>query len=403
MDAAYTAPEQVNRYRSLSLIVGVAGLVLAGIGFAMGDGSRDQFYRSYLLGYIFWVGISLGCMVILMIQHIASGAWGVAIRRVLEAGSWTMWLAPLLFIPVAMSFFVKGAHSLYLWSDPNVVAHDEILQKKSGYLNVGFFLARNVVYFIVWIWMAYLLNKWSRAQDEASDPGEYKKKMRNFSAPSLVFIILLMTLASVDWLMSLDPYWTSTMFGILFLGGQGLSSISLVIIVMILLSKYKPLSEIFVRRPMHDVAKLMFAFTLLWAYFSFSQFLIIWAGNLPEEVTWYINRLSEGWKVVAGAIVLLHFVVPFSLLLPRAANRNRRMLVTVAIIMIVIRFIDTFWLVGPSHEDKRFHFSWMDIAIPLGIGGIWLWFFFTRLKSLPVLPVNEPKLEEAIALAHSHH
>ena len=396
----YRAPEQVNRYRSLSLLVGVVGLVLAGVGFAV---DREQFYRSYLFGFIFWTEIALGCLVILLIGHSASGSWFVTCRRAVEAGARTFWLCALLFIPVALSFFVKGHHSLYLWSDQSVVAHDKVLQLKSGYLNVGFFLIRSVIFFLAWIFISYRLNTLSRQQDEASDPGEYKKKMRNFSAPMLVLVIVLMTFASVDWLMSLDPHWTSTIFGILFLGGSGLSAISFLILAMILLSKYKPLSEYFVGRSMHDLSKLMFAFTLLWAYFSLSQFLIIWAGNLPEEIPWYINRLSEGWKVIAGAIVLLHFVVPFFILLPRRANRSRRIMVAVATIMIVMRFIDTFWLIGPSEEDKRFHLSWMDIVIPIGIGGIWLWAYFTNIKSRPMLPVNEPKLEEAYELAHSHH
>jgi hypothetical protein len=396
----YRAPEQVNRYRSLSLIVGVVGLVLAGVGFAI---NREQFYHSYLFGFIFWVGVALGCLVILLIGHSASGSWSVVTRRAVEAGASTFWLCALLFIPVVLSFFVKGEHPLYLWSDQSVVDHDHVLKLKSGYLNVGFFLIRSLAFFICFIFISYRLLSWSRQQDEASDPGEYKKKMRNFSAPMLVLVIILMTFASVDWLMSLDPHWTSTIFGILFLGDAGLSAISFLILAMILLSKYPPLSEYFVGRSMHDISKLMFAFTLFWAYFSLSQFLIIWAGNLPEEIPWYINRLSEGWKVIAGAIVLLHFVVPFFILLPRRANRSRRIMVAVATIMFVMRIIDTFWMVGPSEYDKRFHVSWMDIVIPIGIGGIWLWAFFTHIKSRPVLPINEPKLEEAYAVAHSHH
>ncbi len=399
----YSAPEQVNRYRTMALAVGVIGLALGAIGFAMGGHSRDQFYRSYLFGYIFWVEIALGCLVILLIGHIATGSWSVVSRRAVEAGASTFWLCALLFIPIVLSFFVKGHHPLYLWSDTALVAQDEILHKKQGYLNVNFFLIRAVIFFAAWMGIAYRLIKLSREQDEASDPGEYKKKLRNFSAPMLVLVIILMTFASVDWLMSLDPHWFSTIFGILFLGGSGLSAISFLILVMILLSQYKPLSEYFVKRSMHDLSKLMFAFTLLWAYFSFSQFLIIWAGNLPEEITWYISRLSDGWKVIAGAIVLLHFFVPFALLLSRSNNRNRRLMVAVASLMLVMRFIDTFWLIGPSPEDKRFHVSWMDIVLPIGIGGIWLWAYFTHLKSRPVLPVNEPKLEEAYAVAHSHH
>lgn len=406
MDAAYTAPPELDRIKRPALIVGVVALGLTAVG-AFLPNHQEQFFRSYLLAYVYWIGISLGCFAILMIQHLSGGAWGIVIRRILEAATRTFSLGLLLFVPVALSLYFSH---LYLWTDASVVAHDAILQGKQKYLNAPFFLGRTALYFLIWIGIAYLLNKWSRQQDEASEPKEFTRKMQDFSGPSLVFLGGTMTFASIDWVMSLDPHWVSTIFGVLFMGGQALTAIAFIITVIVFLSKYKPMNEVIAGRHLNDLGKLMLAFVMLWAYFSFSQFLIIWSGNLPEEIPWYIQRLSGAWKVVAGFIILFHFMLPFFLLLPRKANRNPRILVSVALLIMVMRYVDLYWLVGPqvSHGvgnqmNVAFHFNWMDIAAPIGIGGIWVWYFITQLKKLPLLPINEPGLEGAIGEGGGHH
>lgn len=399
MDAAYTAPPELDRIKQRALIIGVIAFVLTVAGIIQ---DKDQFFRSYLLAYVYWIGIALGCFAILMIQHLSGGAWGIVIRRILEAATRTFWVGALLFIPVAF-----GLHSLYPWTHP--AADDHVLIGKTAYLNVPFFLIRTAVYFIIWIGIAYLLNKWSRQQDEASEPKEVTRKMQDLSGPSLVILGGTMTFASIDWVMSLDPHWVSTIFGVLFMAGTALTAIAFIITVIVFLSNYKPMNEVIAGRHLNDLGKLMLAFVMLWAYFAFSQFLIIWSGNLPEEIPWYINRLSGPWKVIAGLIVLFHFILPFFLLLPKKANRNPRILLSVALLVIVMRYVDLYWMIGPqvSHEGETihaaFHFSWMDITAPLAIGGIWVWYFITQLKKWPLLPINEPHLEGAIGEGQGHH
>ncbi|MEW6127323.1 MAG: hypothetical protein AB1757_09805 [Acidobacteriota bacterium] len=401
MDAAYTAPPELDRLKQRALIVGVIGLALAAVGFFI---NKDQFFRSYLLGYIYWLGISLGCFAILMIQHLSGGAWGIVIRRILESATRTFPLTLILFIPI-----IFGLHSLFTWTHTEVVNADAVLSAKKGYLNIPFFLARAAIYFLVWFVISYLLNKWSKQQDESTDPKAEKSKMQDLSGPSLVLLGATMTFASIDWLMSLDPHWVSTIFGILFMGGQALSAMAFIITMIVFLANFKPMNEVIAGRHLNDLGKLMLAFVLLWAYFSFSQFLIIWSGNLPEEIPWYINRLHGLWKMLAGAIILFHFALPFFLLLPRKANRNPRILVSVALLVVVMRYVDLYWLIGPhvTHgeggHNASFSFSWMDIVLPIGVGGIWLWYFINELKKRPLLPINDPELDGAIGEGEGGH
>lgn len=408
MDAAYTAPPELDRIKRPALLVGVVALALTVIG-ALFD--RDQFFRSYLLAYVYWIGISLGCFAILMIQHLSGGAWGIVIRRILEAATRTFPLGLVLFLPLALGVLIPPAqagHELYPWIHPH--PDDHVLLGKAAYLNVPFFLGRTALYFLILIVIAYFLNKWSRQQDEASEPKRFTSKMQDLSGPSLVLLGGAMTFASIDWVMSLDPHWVSTIFGVLFMAGTALTAMAFIIIMILFLSQYKPMSEVIAGRHLNDLGKLMLAFVMLWAYFAFSQFLIIWSGNLPEEIPWYIRRLSGAWRLVAGAIILFHFILPFFLLLPKKANRNPRILVTVALLLIVMRYIDLYWMIAPqvSHDQNgymhaAFHFNWMDIVAPFGIGGIWVWYFITQLKKLPLLPINEPQLAGAIGEGEGHH
>lgn len=411
MDAAYTAPPQLDRVQKNALIVGVVALALWAVGFVVVE-DRSQVFRSYLLGFIYWLMVALGSFALLMIQHLSGGAWGIVIRRSLEAATRTLPLIVVLFLPLAASLVFSH---LYIWTDEALVSQDHHLQAKTKYLNLPFFYARAVMYFLVWFGLGYLLNKWSRQQDEASDPRAFKRKMQDLSGPGLVFLGGAVTFASVDWLMSLDPKWMSTIFGILFMGGMTLTALAFIITMMVTMAKYEPMSHVIAGRHLNDLGKLMLAFVMLWAYFSFSQFLISWSGNLPEEVPWYMNRLQGGWKLLAGGLILFHFALPFFLLLPRRANRNAKLLVTVAILVLVMRFVDLYWLVGPAtytgitpaggdgHGGAQFHFHWLDIVAPVGVGGVWVWFFIAQLKKLPLLPIQEPELEGALGEGEGHH
>ncbi len=350
----------------------------------------DAFFRAWLWSYMLFIGITAGCLGLLMLQFLTGGAWGVVIRRICEAATRTLPLLALLFLPIAL-----GIPRIYEWSDAEAVKVDHVLQHKHIYLNTPFFLVRAFLYFAGWGLCAWLINRWSSRQDQAPSPLA-QRKMEKISAPGLVFYGFSVTFMAIDWLMSLNPHWFSTMFGLLFIAAQGLSALSFVIALLILLSARPPLSEIVTPRHLHDLGKLLLTFVMLWAYMSFSQFLIIWAGNLPPEITFYLARLHGGWQYVALALVLLHFALPFALLLSRDLKRDYRLMLRVALLILALRFVDLYWLVVPEYHRGRFFLSWLDLVVPVAIGGLWLAFFAWQLPRRALLPVHDPQLEEAL-------
>jgi hypothetical protein len=378
------------------LLVGAAGLVVGIAGLLLGA-SPEQFFRSYLVGFMACLGIALGSLAITMIHHMTGGGWGMVSRRPLEAAAGTLPLLALYFVPIALF----GLKPLYLWARPEAVAGDAILQMKAPYLNIPFFLGRAAFYFVVWNLLALTLGRWSREQDEAAPRAVgAERKFRILSASGLLLYALTITFASIDWVMSLDPHWYSTIFGILFMGGQGLSALAFVIIVLASVRNLPPLAGVLKPLHFHDLGKLMFAFTMLWAYFSFSQFLIIWSGNLPEEIPWYLERMRGVWGFVAIALVLVQFAAPFLLLLSRDLKRNPHLLRNVALVVLAMRFVDLLWLIKPGVGGLTLH--WMDLALPAGLFGLWLFVFVARLRKRPALPVHDPYFAEAMAVHGGH-
>ncbi|HKH49391.1 MAG TPA: hypothetical protein VKM72_32380 [Thermoanaerobaculia bacterium] len=383
--AALTAPAAVDRLRVLALGAGVIGAVLLVIGFFVGP---EYFFRSYLVGWVFWTGVALGSLALLMVQTMTRGAWGVAGRRVMEAASRTLPWMLLLAIPLVLGF-----HQLY----PAGHEAHELSEGKASYLSLPGFVGRLAVYFAVWLFLTFSLNRLSAQQDREANP-DLIARMKRIAAPGIPLWGLCVTFASIDWLMALDPHWYSTMYGVWLLGSMGLSAISFLILMSVWLWRREPMNDVLRPSHFHDWGKLMLAFTMLWAYFSFSQFLIMWAGNLPEEIVWYKRRVAGGWGAVALIIVLLHFALPFLLLLSRDLKRNPRQLVFVAGLMLVMRVVDLFWQVEPGFEGRHVPaLYWMYAAAPLAIGGLWLWLFLGELKKRPLLPVNDPYLPEALA------
>jgi hypothetical protein len=400
---AYAAPAAIDRLQTAGLIAGVVGLILSAVGWYL---SPDYFFRGYLVGWVYWLGISLGCMAISMVGHLTGGDWAVVIRRVLEAASRVLPWMLLSFIPL-----IFGMRNLYEWARPEVVAHDPVLQLKQAYLNPQFFFIRLVVYFLIWMTLSFSLSRLSLRQDRGGDPG-LLGRMRMISAPGLILYVLSLTFASVDWLMSLQPHWFSTIYGFYLVASQGLSGFAFLIVIAVFLSRSGPMSEVFQARHFHDWGKLLFAFVMIWTYFSWSQFLITWAGNLPEEIAFFLPRINGGFGWVALAIVLFHFTVPFSLLLSRDLKRNGRTLAMVALGLLTMRWVELFWQVEPAFHGyhgknvppqavNNVGFYWLYLAAPLFIGGVWLFFFARTLKTRPLLPLNDPYLPEAIA--HEHH
>jgi hypothetical protein len=384
--------ESLVRYRNTAGFLGLLGVVACIAGWVM---EPTQFYRSYLVGYFFWFGVSLGSLALLMVQHASGGAWGMVIRRILEASSRTLPYMAVLFIPILV-----GLPSLYDWDVPSKVASDAILQKKQLYLNAPFWITRLVIYFLIWNTLMYLLNKWSK-QEDAEGGFQYAIRMEKLSAPGIVIYVFTLTFAVTDWLMSLTPHWFSTIYGFLCVCGQGLSVFAFSIAVLAMLSSVPPMSHVVTKKHLHDLGKLMLAFVMLWAYMSFSQLLIIWAGNLPEEIAWYTARLNNGWIYVGGALLVFHFVVPFLLLLSQPLKRNPKTIASLAIFIIVIRIVDVFWLVEPNFNTAGFHISWLDIAAPLGVGGVFVALFLMELAKRPLMPLGAPDLQKT--LAHGRH
>ena len=366
-------------------LAGAAGLAASAAGFFL---APTQFFRSYLFACAFWGGLTIGCLVVLLLRTITGGSWGVPIRRPLESVTRLFPLVALFFVPLLF-----GLKRLYEWARPEEVAHDRILRAKSLYLNVPFFLGRSVLYFGVWVLLAYFFNRWSLEQDRA--PGHsVNRRLQLLASGGFVACGLMVTFWSVDWLMSLEPHWFSTIYGLLLLSGQALSGLAFITAATILLARRKPLSDVLTPGRLHDLGKLMLAFVMFWAYIAFSQYLIIWSGNLPEEIPWYLRRLQGGWGWFGVAVVILHFALPFLLLLPADANRNPRLLAGVALLVLGMRFVDLFWLVRPAFTPARFDFHWMDVAAPLGLGGVWLGFFLQQLFRRPLVPRNDPQLLE---------
>jgi len=342
------------------------------------------------MAYMFCLGATLGCLALGMVHQLSGGAWGVVLRRPIGAATRVLPIMTVLFLPI-----VLGMGHLYSWTHADVVARDEILQHKHLYLNTPFFLVRAAIYFLVWNAVSYFLNAWSLEQDRTANP-RLARRMQKLSGGGLLAYGLCLTFASFDWLMSLEPHWFSTIYGVLILGGQGLSSLSFLIIALVWLSRRPPLDRIVAPAHFHDLGNLMLAFVMLWAYFSFSQYLIIWAGNLPAEIGWYLHRMQTGWRPIAAALMLFHFALPFVVLLSRTVKRQGRLLVRVAIAVLVIRLVDLWWLIGPEFHTDGIAVSWMDVWIPLSMGAIWLAAFIYQLRGRAILPIHDPEFDETL-------
>jgi len=382
-----TLAGRFDRIQRRAFVLGIAALVLAAL-----DGIRapEQFFRSYLLAFIFWLGFPLGCAAFLMVHHLTGGFWGLPIRRALEAGTRTLPLITALVLPLLL-----GLTRLYSWTNPNLVAADDVLKSKQLYLNLPFFLIRNVIYFAVWWALIRGLNRWSDEQDRTGDP-RIALRLENMSGPGLVLYGLTVTFFSIDWIMSLEPHWFSTIFGMIFMVLQVLSALALAVFVAGFLSQYEPIASVITSDRFNDLGNLVLTFVMLWAYLSFSQFLVIWAGDLINEIPWYLTRSRGGWAMIALLLIFLSFAIPFFLLLMRPIKRRVETLSALCGALILITFVDVYWMVVPAFEKAGPRFYLLDFLLPVGIGGIWVGAFVAQLKSRPLLPLHDPRFEGAL-------
>ncbi len=347
----------------------------------------EQFFQSYLMAYLYWLGPSLGALGFVCLHNLTGGAWGFAIRRLLEAGMRNIPVMAVLFLPLLLG----GIHHLYEWSHAEVVAHDALIEKKTPYLNVPFFQGRAVAFFLFWILASRVILKLNERFDR--QPIErIKQRIMLASGLGILGYFMSMSFAAFDWGMSLEPHWFSTIYGVLIIIGQGLTTLCLAVVVSSHLAKHEPFSRWLSKDHFHDLGNLMMAFTLLWAYMSFSQFEIIWSANLPEETPWYLHRLGDGWQALALFLVAFHFVLPLVVLLRRNVKRSIPYLAKVATFVLLVRFAEIYWLIAPAFNKEGFHFHYMDVVAPLGLGALWIGMFLRNLRGRPLVSLQDGQL-----------
>ena len=377
----------VARAKTVFLGVGTIGLVGCVIGWVT---TPRDFFIAYLFGHFFFLGLSLGCLCLLMIHHLTAGRWGYVTRRLFESAVGNLPLMAVLYLPI---FF--GLGQLYPWKNPAVVASSEVLRQKMLYLNAPAFVLRAAILFAIWIIIARLLLKWSAEQD-ATVSIQPTRRMRTLSGPGLVIYPVTMTFAAVDWVMSMDADWYSTMFPILICIGQVLNALAFVILVLSAAARSSELGPLIGEDTFHKLGNLLLAFTMIWAYLAFGQLLIIWSGNLPREIGWYLHRVSHGWRWVALFIALFQFFVPFFFLLMRPVKKRRHVLARVAACLFMANIVTIWWTVAPSVYSEHFFVSWLAVAAFFGIGGIWSAVFLSNLEKRKLLPLNDPRFAIAI-------
>ncbi|HTU92392.1 MAG TPA: hypothetical protein VMF69_20085 [Gemmataceae bacterium] len=389
-------PAEWERVRRIALLVaagGAAAFVVLGLlhWLLHRDEGVKQIFVSYLVGYNYWLGAALGGLVFLMLQYVTGGAWGLFLRRILEASASMILLLALLFVPVVL--FLPYIYEFGQWTP---IPTKPNLHGKALWLCAPAITVKAIAYFAIWIGMTYLFRRWSRQQDEGAN-GRLLERCETLGAPGIVVYALTITFASVDWVMSLEPEWYSTIFPAMYAVGQLLNGYAFALMVFLLLSDRPPFAGAIHPEHMRDFGSLLLAFVMFWAYMSVSQLLLIWVGNLPEETPWYLLRSRGGWQYIAGLIALFHFAVPFILLLLRDIKEHRRRLLSVAVGLLIMRFIDLFWWIEPPLNHQGRYFFWLlDIAAWAAVGGLCVWWFAGQLRSRPLLPWNDPYLAEAL-------
>jgi hypothetical protein len=382
----------VLRWEKWSLGVGCLAVAICILGALFGN--PEQFFCAYFAAYVFFLGIALGGMAILMVSHMTGGAWGYLIRRILEAQMKTLPLLALLFIPLAF-----GIKYLYLWAQPTQLATDAKLHEQHFYLNPTFFLWRALVYFVIWLLIALGLSVRSRRQDRTGD-ASLPWKFQRMSEVGLVLYGTTIHFAAFDWLETLQPNYHSTIFPFLIAAGQLLSAQAFVLIILVCLSLRTEAAEVVSTRALIDLGNILLAFLIIWAYMLWFQFMLGWIADMPTDVLWFSPRTEGGWKWVTWALCILQFGVPLFLLLMRSVKSNPKILVRVAGIVLFMQLVFAFYLVIPPFRAPSLGQHWMELLTPFALGGIWLAYFLDRLRRQPVLALNDPNRESAVHLRH---
>ncbi len=393
-ELGFMAPPVVKTWRNRALIAGIVFAVPSIIGWVL---DTDQFYRSYLLGYMWCFELTVGSMALLMLYHLTGGAWGTVLRRIMEAAMQNIWLMLPLFAPI-----VIGIHHLYPWSRPAYLAYDDHVRAISHeYLNIWLWLGRAGLYFIVFIMLVWALMAFSRRQDREPEVS-MASALRAVSGPGAVVYLFMTLFLYTDWLMSLTPDWFSMIYALIFNAGHGLAAISFAVVIADLLVRYQPMKTVMQPDQFLDQGKIMLTFVMMWGWWSYAQWIIFWSGNKPDEISWYIARTRGGWGVYGFALIMVYLVIPFALLLSRSFKSNSHKLAKLALLTLFARYMDNFWFIGPSFPDTagHFHFSWLNAVVPICLGGFWLALFFQHLKARPLLALQDPHVDLVLEQAY---
>jgi hypothetical protein len=376
----------------LALIAGGLALAVSLVGLVVTPGA---FLRAYLPAYLFWLGLSLGCLALSLLHYLAGGAWGLAVLRPAEAAARLLPLAAVFFLPIAL-----GIRTIYPWTDQAWMAAQAHLAHKTAYLNIPFFLARSGAYFAVWLVLSLLAGRWSRQLDTDPDP-RLGRRLRRLSGVGLLALGLTAVFAGIDWLMSLEPEWHSAIYGGMVAMGAALSAFAFVVFVSMALARRSVLRAVLSPQQLNDLGNLLLTFVVVWAYMAYSQFIIIWSGNLREEITWYVRRSQGGWEWLAAAVVVAGVAVPVLVLLSRQDKRSRGWLMLAAGLVLATRWVDTVWLTAPVFHATPAGLSWLDFVLPAALGGLWLAAYAWQLGPVPLLPMYDPRARQALAAQHA--
>jgi len=367
--------------------VGIFGLIASGVGYFL---DQDQFFFSYLVSFTFFSSLAAGSLFFVMLQHLTRAEWSVVVRRIPETISGNILIWALFLIPVLL-----GMHSLYHWTHADALAEDPVLQGKEPYLNVPFFILRQVIYFGLWGYLGYRLYKNSIKMDETGDWG-LQTLLRRTSGPGMFFFAITLAFASFDWLMSLDPHWYSTIFGVYFFAMSFQAIFAFLILLVYFLWRRGILQNTIRESHIYDLGVQMFGFTVFYAYIAFSQFLLIYYAAIPEETVWYLHRLEGGYEFLAYLFLFGRFVIPFILLLNKDTKTNTTIVIAMSVLILVTHFLELYWLAMPVLHEHGIHFNWMDVTTFIGLGGIFFGLFFYRFKQHKMIPVNDPKLKDSL-------